>query len=151
MSKEFKSRADAAVSKVIELPPLSPVEEVKVEPEKIKPSLAYARDKDRQMVKGIFRFHEVPNGKMDFCFKGHRGDEVVTYKEETGMKDGEVYTVPLGVAKHLNKNLAYPVHGYTQDENGKPLMKVTQMIRRCSFQSLEFMEVEDLTPVGNPA
>jgi hypothetical protein len=114
---------------------------------KAKINLAFQRDKDREMVKGIFRFHEVPGGSMSFTMLLHKGDQLKNYT----LTDGEVATIPLGVAKHLNKNLAYPVHGYTQDENGKSMMKVTQMIRRCSFQSLQFMDMEDLTPVGMPA
>jgi hypothetical protein len=134
----------------VELPSLNPAQaDVVTAPVDNKPkiNLAYARDKDRQMVKGIFRFHEVPGGELSFSILLHRGDQLKNYT----VRDGEVSTIPLGVAKHLNKNCAYPVHGYGTDENGKPLMKVTQMVRRCSFQSLEFMEVEDLTPVGSPA
>ena len=136
--------------KQIELPPLNPAQvETPTAAAEAKPkvNLAYMRDKDRQQVKGIFRFHEVPGGGLEATLLLHRGDQLANYK----MVDGQVATVPLGVAKHFNKNCAYPIHGYTQDENGKPLMKVTQMVRRCSFQSLEFMEVEDLTPVGTPA
>lgn len=110
-------------------------------------NLKYMRDKDREMVKGIFRFHEVPNGEMSFTFLKYKGDQLQNYT----MRDNEVCTVPLGVAKHLNHNLWYPVHGYSQDENGKSIMRVTQKVRRCSFQSLEFMDMEDLTPVGSPA
>ena len=104
------------------------------------------RDKDREMVRGIFRFHEVPGGGMSFVYKGHKGDEVNRYD----MIDGEVYTIPLGVAKHLNKNLWYPQHAYAMDENNKPVMKISQKVRRCSFQSLEFVDTADLTPVGRP-
>lgn len=109
-----------------------------------KPNLKYLRDKDREPVKGIFRFHEVPGGVMSFSFKAWREDSVENYT----MIDGEVYTVPLGVARHLNKNLFYPVHAYIMDENNKPIMKVGQKVRRCSFQSLEFVDIDDLTPVG---
>lgn len=132
----------------VELPPLNPAQaSTLVEPEKTKINLTYLREKDRQMVRGIFRFHEVPGGELSFSILLHKGDQLKNYT----LRDGEVSTIPLGVAKHLNKNIAYPIHGYSQDENGKPLMKVTQMVRRCSFQSLEFMDVEDLTPVGTPA
>jgi hypothetical protein len=112
---------------------------------KTKPSLRYLRDKDREPVKGIFRFHEVPGGSMSFVFKAYKEDQV----ERFDLVDGQVYTIPLGVARHLNKNLFYPVHAYSVDEYGKPLMKIGQKVRRCSFQSLEFVDVDDLTPVGN--
>lgn len=148
MAKELKSAQIEAG--MMELPPLNPAQaSTQPAPVETKPklNLAYMRDKDREMVKGIFRFHEVPNGEMSFTVLLHRGDQLKNYT----LRDGEIATIPLGVAKHLNHNLWYPVHGYTTDENGKPAMKVTQKIRRCSFQSLEFMDTTDLTPVGSPA
>lgn len=108
---------------------------------KEKVNLNKQRDIDREKVRGIFRFHEVPGGVMDFVYKAYRGDEV----ERFTMHDGEIYTIPLGVAKHLNKNLSYPVHSYAQDENGKSIVKIGQRVKRCSFQSLEFMDIEDLS------
>lgn len=117
----------------------------KVENKVEKPSLKYQRDKDKEKVRGIFRFYEVPGGSMSFVYKAYRGDEVERYD----MVDGEVYEIPLGVAKHLNKNMWYPIHAYTTDENGKPSTRIGQKVRRCGFQSLEFVDIEDLTPVGN--
>jgi len=38
----------------------------------LKPSLKYQRDKDREMVRGIFRFHEVPGGLMSCVCKAYR-------------------------------------------------------------------------------
>jgi hypothetical protein len=111
---------------------------------KQKPNLKYMRDKDREMVKGIFRFHEVPGGSMSFVYKAYKEDQV----ERFDLVDGEIYTIPLGVAKHLNHNCWYPVHQYAVDEAGKPVMKIGQKVRRCSFQSLEFVDIDDLTPVG---
>jgi hypothetical protein len=104
----------------------------------------WQRDKDREMVKGIFRFFEVPGGTMEFVFKAWKEDQVETHR----LQDGHVYTLPLGVAKHLNKNLWYPIHAYAQDGDGKPLMKINQRVRRCAFQSLEFVDIEDLAPAG---
>lgn len=112
---------------------------------KSKLTLKQMRDRDREMVKGIFRFHEVPGGTMSFIFKAYKEDQV----ERFDMTDGQVYTVPLGVARHLNKNCAYPVHHYQTNESGTPFMKVGQMVRRCSFQSLEFTDTDDLTPTGS--
>lgn len=111
-----------------------------------KQNYKYQRDKDREMVKGIFRFHEVPGGVMAFSFRKWKEDDVETFT----FKDGEIYSIPLGVAKHLNKNVSYPIHGFITDENGRPIQKATTVVRRCSFQSLEFVDVEDLTPIGQP-
>ena len=56
-----------------------------------------------------------------------------------------MYTIPLGVARHLNKSGWYPIHAYEQDETGKPVARVGQKVRRYGFQSLEFVDVDDLT------
>lgn len=106
-----------------------------------KPNLRYQRDKDREMVRGIFKFYEIPGGSMSFVFKAYKEDPVERYD----FLDGETYRIPLGVAKHLNKNGWYPVHTHAVDETGKPLMKVGQKVRRFGFQSLEFLDIEDLT------
>lgn len=108
-------------------------------------NIQYQRDKDKEMVRGRFRFHEVPGGTLSFCCKAYKGDKVERYD----LVDGEIYRLPLGVAKHLNKNLWYPVHTYTMDEYGKPSMKIGQKVSRCSFQSLEFIDIDDITPVGD--
>lgn len=109
--------------------------------DKVKQNLRYQRDKDREMVKGIFRFFELPGGSMSFVFKAYKEDQVEKYD----FVDGETYSIPLGVARHLNKNGWYPVHQYAVDENGKPMMKIGQKVRRFGFQSLEFIDIEDLT------
>jgi len=114
--------------------------------QKPKPNLRYMRDKDREPVRGKFIFHEVPGGLMSFVYKAYKEDDV----ERFDLVDGEIYTLPLGVAKHLNKNCWYPVHAYAMDENGRPTMKIGQKVRRCSFQSLEFVDIDDLTAVGTP-
>ena len=107
-----------------------------------KVNLEYLRKKYAEKVKGIFRFHEVPGGSMSYVYREFKGDPIERYD----MVDGEIYTIPLGVARHLNKNCWYPVHQYATDESGKQLQKIGQKVRRCSFQSLEFVDTEDLTP-----
>jgi hypothetical protein len=103
-------------------------------------NLKYQRDKDRELVKGIFRYYEVPGGSMAFMYKAYKEDPVEKYD----LLDGGVYTLPLGVAKHLNKNGKVPVHKYMVDENGKPVARVGEKISRFGFQSLEFVDVEEL-------
>lgn len=109
-----------------------------------KLNLKAQRDRDREKVKGIFRFLEVPGGTMEFVYKGFKGDEVEKYT----LTDGEIYTLPLGVARHLNKNVNYPVHQHAVDANGRPLVTIGQKINRCMFSPLEFMDIEDLTPAS---
>lgn len=105
-----------------------------------KQNLKFQREKDREMVRGIFRFHELPGGQMDFVFKKYKEDPI----EKFSLKDGEIYTLPLGVAKHLNTNCWYPSYDYKKDENGMHVSRISEKVRRCSFQSLEFVDVEDL-------
>lgn len=103
------------------------------------------KERDHKMVKGIFRFHELPKGEMGFVFKKYFGDQLERYS----MKDGEVYTVPYMVARHLNTNCSYPSYEYKNDEQGRPVTTITEKIRRCSFQSLEFSDVaEDHEGIG---
>jgi hypothetical protein len=106
-----------------------------------KKNLRYMRDKDREPVKGIFKFYEVPGGALKFPFRAYKEDPVEFYE----LTDGQVYTIPLGVARHLNKSGWYPIHAYEQDETGKPVARVGQKVRRYGFQSLEFVDVDDLT------
>jgi len=108
-----------------------------------KKSLKFQKDKDNELVKGIFRFHEVPGGVMKFVFSQYKGEQPKKYE----LRDGEVYTIPLGVAKHLNKNCWYPVHEHAMDLGGNSIYKVGEKKRRCSFQSLEFIDPDDFSTV----
>lgn len=105
-----------------------------------KKNLKWHRDKDRELVKGIFKFYEVPGGSMSFVYRAYKEDKTERYD----LVDGQVYSIPLGVARHLNKNGWYPVHSYAMDESGKPSMKMGQKKRRFGFQSLEFVDIEEL-------
>ena len=123
-----------------------------------KPTMEEQRLKDREKVEGIFRFYEVPGGMMSFSFKAYKGDPV----ERFDMQDGKIYTIPLGVAKHLNKNGWYPEYSYMAGEDNlkmgfapdgyklnpgsAPLMRITKKVRRFGFQSLEFLDPQDYNP-----
>jgi len=93
------------------------------------------KEKDHKMVKGIFRCYEPPGGSFKFSFKQYPGDPVYTKT----MVDGETYEVPLMIAKHLNQNCWYPKHSYVMDMNGTPTVDRGKKVKRCSFESLEFM------------
>jgi len=60
-------------------------------------NLRSMRDKDRQMVKGVFKYYEVPGGSVGFCFKKYKEDPI----EKFDLVDGQIYTIPLGVANIL--------------------------------------------------
>jgi hypothetical protein len=96
---------------------------------------------DKKMVRGIFNFHEVRGGKMSFVYKKYRQEPIKKYD----LVDGQMYTIPLGVAKHLNKNGWYPVHAFTMDAKEKPSMKIGKKVRRFGFQGLDFGVSEDFS------
>jgi len=105
----------------------------------------YMRQKDREMVRGIFRFFEVPGGTMAFSFRKYKGDEVESYS----MNDGEIYTVPRGVAHHLSNNCWYPESQHKMDDWGRVVAQVSKKKRRCSFEPLDFLDndtLQELTP-----
>jgi hypothetical protein len=111
-------------------------------PKKTKATnLEYMRDKDREKVKGIFRYYEVPGGSMGFVIKAYKKDPVEKYE----LVDGQTYEIPLGVAKHLNKNGSYPVHAHSMDEGGKPSIRIGKKVRRFGFQSLEFIDIDEFS------
>lgn len=105
-------------------------------------NLNYLRERDNKMVRGIFKNFETRGGELSFVFRKYQGDPIKKYK----LVDGQVYTIPLGVAKHLNSNCSYPIHHYASDENGLPVMQIQKNVSRFGFQSLEFMDIEDLNP-----
>jgi hypothetical protein len=93
---------------------------------------------DRQMVSGIFRNNETPGGEHEFSFRKYAGPI-----EDYSFKDGEQYTVPLYIARHLNNDCAYPVYSSTNVKTTKNNIRnnnldVKEWIRRFSFTSLDF-------------
>ncbi len=108
--------------------------------EEVKKRLKLQRDKDKVMVQGIFRFHETPGGTLTFPYRAYKEDSVENYT----LVDGQVHTIPYGVARHLNRDCWYPQHAHQLDATGKPIMVIGKKVQRCSFQSLEFMENDDM-------
>lgn len=107
----------------------------KISPEEYKKM----RDKDHKMVRGKFRCMEPPGGSVTFSYRKYKGDQIQSYT----MVDGESYTIPLMVAKHLNQDCAYPKHSHVLDADGKPSQQVGKWVRRFGFESLEFYDEED--------
>lgn len=109
----------------------------------------YNRDKDREMVRGMFKYHEVEGGALMFSIRLYKEDDVENYT----LVDGQIYTIPLGVARHLNKNGWYPVYEYIKGEPGvhgvDGNMRIGKKVRRYSFNSLEFVDIDDISPVGS--
>lgn len=97
------------------------------------------REKDNKMVKGVFRCFEPRGGAMNFSFKKYKGDPIMKFN----LIDGEIYDLPLMVAKHLNQDCWYPRHTHVLDINGNPSIDIGKKVKRCSFESLEFALPEE--------
>jgi hypothetical protein len=98
-------------------------------------------DKARQMwkeesrlVKGIFRCHEPAGGSVEFSFRKYKWDPTRKYT----MHDGQVYEVPLAVARHLNQNCNYQVHSHVLDAEGRQTVDRNKVKSRMNFESTEF-------------
>lgn len=118
----------------------------------------YMRDRDREKVTGVFRYYEVPGGVMDFVYREYKEDPV----ERFTLKDGEIYSIPRGVVRHLNKNCWYPEYEYFGKESGgfaravnadpynpNQAMRVGKKVKRVAFESMEFMSLDDI-PSSKP-
>lgn len=104
--------------------------------DQLQKSLAAQQKRDRTLVRGKFTFHESPGSTLEFDFRKYKQDPIEKYS----FKDQEIYTIPLGVAKHLNTNISYKSYHYKKDASGKDVTNVGESVRRCSFQSLEFLD-----------
>lgn len=103
-------------------------------------TLKMQRDKDREPVKGVFKYHENQGGVLKFSIKLHKEDQVETYE----LVDGGIYTLPRGVATHLNKNTFYPVYEQFREVKGVkeiPALRVKQKVFRTGFYPLDFVDV----------
>lgn len=91
--------------------------------------------RDSKMVRGVFRCHEPRGGTVVMSYKQYKWDPTRTYT----FVDGQEYEIPLGLAKHLNTNCAYPVHQHILGPDGNPLVdRSGRKVSRMNFESLEF-------------
>lgn len=104
---------------------------------KINEELEKRRQEERQPVRGIFRYYELPSGMLEFNFRKFPGDPVEKYR----LFDGRIYTLPKMVAMHLNSGCWYPIHKEAIDENGNSIAIIGEKRFRVGFQSLEFVDV----------
>ena len=117
------------------------------------------RDRDAELVTGIFKNNECPGMPAEFMFKAYPGDEF----REWYFMDGDKYTIPRGIARHLNSGCCYNEYKHLNGETGQfgtrqalasdgsrrgnDSMTVMRKVHRYSFQSLEFQDDDlDLIP-----
>lgn len=140
----------------------------KMTKEQLAKEILKLRDRDKETVTGIFKNLENPardggKGSVTFGYKAYPGDQYIMYE----LWDGERYSLPRGVARHLNNNCFYKEYSHLSGEFGQQGirggfadgrlnsnnqtagMKVAKKIHRYAFMSLEYMaEDEDFTPTN---
>jgi len=117
-------------------------------------------EEETKLVKGRFKNYETPGGGLPFTAGKYPGQPLFS----ANFQDGEVYEVPLWVARHLNGidktakalngkigSCSYPIHGFKWD-SGKtapessvgpkgepvPIVGISKRKQRYGFESLEF-------------
>ena len=116
-------------------------------------SLKQARERDRELVKGVFKYHENRGGVLEFVIRLHKGDKIEKYR----FVDGGIYTIPRGVAKHLNANTTYPEYENFRntktntfgDMGGLPNLRIKKKVYRTGFYPLDFVDVGDTEQQNN--
>lgn len=104
----------------------------------VHPKIKAMREEESRMVTGVFRCMEPVGGSVSLSYRKYPGEPIRNYTFEDGM----TYTIPLGLARHLNSECAWPVHKHAIDPmTERPKPTVGKMVHRFSFQSTEFMGV----------
>lgn len=126
----------------------------------ISPRLKKFMDEECQMVKGRFKNYETEGGNLPLTCGKYPGQPLFSQT----FQDGEIYEVPLWIARHLNGidvtaeaingkigSCSYVIHGFKWDKGapvpesqigpgGAPVPHIgsEKRKRRFGFQSLEF-------------
>lgn len=112
--------------------------------------IAKMHERDSEMVSGIFKNLEAPSkdggsGLVAFSFRMYPQDPIEVYE----LRDGERYTLPRGVARHLNNGcytLEYQqidrsIQGAISADGRKTSdMNVSKKVHRFAFLSLEYSD-----------
>lgn len=101
------------------------------------------RLKDNKIVRGIFRHHEAPGGKLNFPFRKWKKDGVKFYS----LQDEAICEIPIMVAQHLKNNVSYPILGHMKDADGRELVSTRKVHNRVSFHPLNFSEEESVDKI----
>lgn len=108
------------------------------------------RERDTELVTGLFRYIEKPGQKLCFKYKKYAQDSNKKYE----LEDGKRYRIPRMVARHLNQNCFYSEYkrlggamansdvmmAGTGNEDTYANMYAVKKHHRTEFRSLEFMD-----------
>lgn len=137
----------------------------KISREELAKQIKKMRDRDSELVTGIFKNLENPatnggRGSVVFSYKYYPGQENEVYE----LCDGERYTLPRGVARHLNNNCFYKEYQHLPGEFGQTgirggissdgriqtnSLQMAKKVHRYAFHSLEYMDDDvDMYPAN---
>jgi hypothetical protein len=128
----------------------------KVTREDLAKQIKKMRDRDAELVTGVFKNLENPassgsRGSLVFSYKMYHGEENVIYE----LLDGERYRLPRGVARHLNNNCFYREYQHLPGEFGQQGIRggvspdgrlqtnsfqQSRKVHRYAFHSLDYMD-----------
>ena len=94
-----------------------------------------ARKADAKIVKGIFKNIECAGGDLHFAYHAYKGEPTRVYH----LLDGKQYDLPVGVAKHINRQCKYKRSKHLVDRDGSRMITADKPIERYQFVSTEFM------------
>lgn len=100
-----------------------------------KDSIEAMKKEDDKMVSGTFKNLENPGQDGYVACKIYKGQPLFS----KWFQDGEEATIPLSVARHINQNAQYAVHGFLLDDKGNQIKGTGRMVQRYQFVSREFM------------
>lgn len=131
-------------------------DEKKLSKAELVKKLEEQREKDHELVTGLFKFEEHRGGTLHFRFKKHPRDPYTQYE----LKDGQKYRIPRMVAVHLNTNVHYLKYNHLDKDLGEGgihhavragqsrfsdgthastrNMYSVEKVKRCQFIPLEF-------------
>lgn len=118
--------------------------------QEVEKMIAKMKDRDSELVTGIFKNLETPGGTAMFSYHIYPETENIGYE----LRDGERYQIPRGVARHLNNNCFYREYKHLRGEFGDTgiragfndgrmradNMQASRKVHRYAFHSLEFMD-----------
>lgn len=100
-----------------------------------KDSIEAMTEKEDVMVSGVFKNLENPGDSGFISCRFRKGQPIFTKR----FFDGEIATIPLSVAKHINQRCAYEKHGYEIDDKGNHKKIVESRKQRYQFVSTDYM------------
>ena len=122
-----------------------PVEQKPVE--QVKTRQQREMERDQELIRGTFNFHENPGGVLRFPFRQHKG-KIKHY----ALRDGEEFELPRDVARHLNQNCKYPVYQEMNVDGrmmqagvpvGGQTMRAKKWVARTSFIPRGMLDIHD--------